>query len=257
MLRATRGEAALLLVLLVAPSASAQSNGQLWTNVMLEWLPSERATYQIDLEPKGQVVAASGQPLWMNLDVTPNASYTLFPWLDVVGELTAGYTNQTNEDNTAEVTVRGGLQFSILSRAVRPRIEGNRSADREKLPLRRGVFNTLVRVERRNIVHGGSVATSSSWRLRDRVDFDYPLNRPKLTDDGAVYFTSDTEVFLPFGSDVASRVDQVRLRAGVGYRQSFAWRFEALCIWSATREPGVSRFSRSFGAIDVRLKRVF
>jgi hypothetical protein len=63
---------------------------------------------------------------------------------------------------------------------------------------------------------------------------------------------------MPVGSAVdAGRVNQFRVRAGVGYRQNFAWRFEALYIVTGTRDAGASGFTVASHALDVRIKRVF
>jgi len=249
---------AAMWLMLAASTGYAQPSGQVWTNVTSDWLSTERLTYELDLEPKSQVVSAPGQPLWMNLDVTPSVAYAATGWLDLIGELTTGYTDQTDNHNTFEATVRAGLQFHILSRVIQPHLAGGRGADREKLPLRRAVVSTLLRVEQRNFVYGGTTPTESSWRFRDRVEFDYPLNRPKLTMDGAVYLSNDGEAFVPLASAAdAGRVSQFRIRTGIGYRQSFAWRFEALYIWTGTRNADGSGFTVASHALDVRIKRMF
>ena len=150
------------------------------------------------------------------------------------------------------------MQFSILSRVIKPHIAARRGVDLEKMPRRRVVIATLLRLEHRTFTYSGSAPTESSWRLRDRLEIDYPFNRPKLTMDGVVYLSTDGEVFMPVGSAVdVGRVNQFRVRAGVGYRQSFAWRFEALYIVTGTRSAGDSGFTVASHAFDLRIKRMF
>lgn len=72
----------------------------------------------------------------MNLDVTPSVAYAATGWMDLVGELTTGYTNQTDHNNAFEATARAGLQFSILSRVIKPHIAARRGVDLEKMPRR-------------------------------------------------------------------------------------------------------------------------
>ncbi len=248
----------MVLFMLSGSSASSQTNGQIWTNLTYDWLATERLSYELDFEPKSQVIAAPGQPVWMNLDVTPNVSYAATGWMDLIGEVCTGYTSQSDKDNTLEVTPRVGVELHILSRILQAHRASRSGADREKLPRRRAVFANLVRLENRNMLHAGDAPSTSAWRFRDRLQFAYPFNRAKMTNDGVIYLKSDGEVFLPLDADDESRrVNQVRVRAGVGYRQSFAWRFEALFMWTATRNPGVSTFTTASRALDVRLNRVF
>ena len=79
-----------LLVAFAPASARAQTNTQLWGNIMLDWARSERLTYEIDIEPKVLLKAPEGEPAWRNLDVTPNVEYAAKSWLDLVGEVETG-----------------------------------------------------------------------------------------------------------------------------------------------------------------------
>jgi hypothetical protein len=71
------------LIAFAAWPALAQTNGQLWGNITLDWLRSQKLTFELDVEPKVLVAAPSTQPGWWNVDVTPNVEYALRPWLDV------------------------------------------------------------------------------------------------------------------------------------------------------------------------------
>ena len=48
-----------------------------------------------------------------------------------------------------------------------------------------------------------------------------------------------------------------RMRTGLGYRRSFAWRFEALYIWNRSRNSLENGFTTSDNIIDVKVKRVW
>jgi hypothetical protein len=118
------------------------------------------------------------------------------------------------------------------------------------------VPNNLLRLEYENEdpLNGG--ATRATWRLRDRQELSYPFNRRKVTADGAVYATGDVELFVLLGDASEPRFNQYRVRAGVGYRRDFRWRFEALFVQTRQRS-GDSGFSTSSNAFDARVKRVF
>src|SRR5690349_19102324 len=77
----------LILTVLVAglasADASAQTNLQLWSNITLDWMRTQRLTYEIDVEPKVLVAAPADEPSWYNVDVTPSVEYAVNRWLDV------------------------------------------------------------------------------------------------------------------------------------------------------------------------------
>lgn len=244
----------MLGLLLVPGVADAQANLQLWGNLTLDWVKSERLTYELDFEPKVLLAAPEGEPWWHNLDVTPNVEYAARNWLDLVGELSAGYTKQTDDVNTFEITPRMGVRFHLFSRGVPKR--GVRL--RELPPMRRVVVRDLVRFESRNFFYtGSSSGTDSSVRFRNRLELLAPINREKLTDDGARCLLADWEWFIPLDEPDERFASRQRIRAGLGYRRSFAWRFEALYIWTRSRNTFEDDFHTSDNIIDIRVKRLF
>lgn len=242
-----------VLGLLLPSMARAQpANLQLWGNVTLDWVKSDRLTYELDFEPKVLVYAPEGEPAWRSLDVTPNVEYAAKGWLDLVAEVAAGYTKQNDDVNTVEVTPRVGVRFHLLSRTV-PALHF-----REQAPRRRIVVRDLVRVESRQFFYTGSGSgSSSSVRFRNRLEFLVPLNKEKMTDDGARYFLADWEWFIPLDEPDERFASKQRVRTGIGYRRSFAWRFEVLYIWTRSRDTIDEGFSTSDNSINIRLKRLF
>ena len=47
------------------------------------------------------------------------------------------------------------------------------------------------------------------------------------------------------------------MRAGIGYRRSLNWRFEALYIWTRSRDTTEDDFRTSDNILNLRVKRVF
>jgi Protein of unknown function (DUF2490) len=223
-----------LMCVLAGPStAAAQVKKQFWVTGVVDWLATDRLTYEIELEPKTNPAT---------LEATPEIEYTVTAWADVLAEV--ALESQADAGTTA--TPRFGLELHILSRLFQA--HALRGAEREKPPLRRVVANTLLRVEHSN----------STWRFRDRFQLAYPLNRRKTTDNGAVYLTGDSELFIPLDrTSGEALVSQVRLRSGIGYRQSFAWRFEALYIWNGSRHSDSGPLVPESHAIDIRINRNF
>jgi hypothetical protein len=243
-----------LLAGLSSADAAAQTNLQLWGNVTLDWMRSERLTYEVDFEPKVLLKAQPGDPSWRNLDVTPNVEYAVKTWLDAVGEIAAGYTKQTDDVNSWEVTPRLGVRFHLFSRGHPTR--GPRIRDLP--PSRRIVIRDLIRVESRNFFYTGAGSESeSSVRFRNRLELLAPLNKPKLTDDGARYLLADWEWFIPVSEPGERFANKQRIRAGFGYRHSQEWRLEAVYIWTRSRNTIEEGFTTSDNIIDIRVKRVF
>ena len=240
--------------LLAGPAAGlAQTDLQLWGNVTLDWVKSERLVYELDVEPKVLLSRPEGEPGWHNLDVTPNVEYSPNGWLDLVGEATIGYTKQTDDVNSVELSPRVGVRLHLFSRYTDAVIRR-----RELSPRRRLVVRDLLRVESRNFIYSGAGSGSdSSVRFRNRLEFLVPLNTPRLTDDGAAYTLADWEWFVPLDEPEERFASRQRIRTGFGYRRSAGWRYEVLYMWTRSRNTIEEGFSTSDNIIDVRVKRVF
>jgi hypothetical protein len=158
---------------------------------------------------------------------------------------------QTDDLDSTEVTPRLGVRFHLFSRAQRFRLV-------EQAPRRRVVVRDLVRVESRNFFYyGGHTGSDSTVRFRNRLEFFWPLNTDRLTDDGARYLLTDWEWFIPLDDPEERFANRQRIRAGIGWRRSFNWRYELLYIWTRSRNTLDEGFSTSENIIDIRVKRVF
>jgi hypothetical protein len=241
----------IVVLLMCAPVASAQTTTPLWGNLTFNWVKSERLVYELDFEPKALVDPSGGEPDWRNLDVTPNVEYALRPWLDLVADMTIGRTLQTNSVNSAEVTPRFGVRFHLFSRAQQFRVL-------EQAPRRRLVVRDLLRVESRNFFYsGGDTDSDSTVRFRNRLEFLVPLNRERITDDGARYVLADWEWFVPLDDPEERFASRQRIRTGIGYRRSWNWRYEVLYIWTRSRNTVDEEFSTNENIIDIRVRRLF
>jgi hypothetical protein len=238
----------------IAPKAAlAQTDLQLWGNVTLDWMKSERLVYELDFEPKVLLDGSEDEPGWHNLDVTPNVEYSPNGWLDLVGESTVGYTKQTDDVNSVELSPRVGVRLHLWSRYTDALIRKH-----ELSPRRRLVVRDLLRVESRNLIYSGAGSGSdSSVRFRNRLEFLVPLNKQRLTQDGAAYVLADWEWFVPLNEPEERFANRQRIRTGLGYRRSSAWRYEVLYMWTRSRNTLEDGFATSDNIIDVRVKRVF
>lgn len=238
----------------LGPAASfAQTTSQLWGNLTLGWAKSDRLGYELDFEPKVLLSAPEGDPGWWNLDVTPSVTYSPSRWVDLLAEVGTGYTKQTDDVNSVEATPRVGVTWHVLSRDI-PTVVPLK----ELPPHRRVVIRDTMRVEARNFFYsGGDETASHSARFRNRLEFLLPLNKPRLSDDGTRYLLADWEWFIPIDDAAERFANKQRVRAGLGYRRSHAWRFEALYIWNRSRNTIEDGFKTNDNIIDIRFKRYF
>lgn len=249
--RVVRVAALTAMLFLSTHVAHAQATTQLWGNLTFDWVKSERLVYELDLEPKGLLSVPDGEPDWRNLDVTPNVEYSPKGWLDLVVDTTIGRTKQTDDVDTTEVTPRLGVRFHLFSRA-------QRFHPRERAPRRRIVVRDLVRVESRNFFYSGAeTGSDSTVRFRNRLEFLVPLNKERITDDGARYLLADWESFIPLDDAEERFANRQRIRTGLGYRRNFNWRYEVLYIWTRSRNTIEKGFSTTENIIDIRVKRLF
>ena len=242
--------ASIALVLLSTLPVHAQPDFQLWANFKFEWDKSHQTTIAVDAEPKVLVWAPAGDPGWATLDVTPSIEYKRGPWFDAIGEFLVGRTKQTDDLDSTELTPRIGFRLHLLSNL-------RDDLHKERQPRRRLVLRDLLRFEYRNLTYSTDKPDSHTVRFRNRIETLWPVNRHKITDDGAAYLMADWEFFIPLDDPSERYANRQRIRGGVGYRRSLAWRFEALYVWNRSRNTIDEPFATTDHAIDLTMKRVW
>jgi len=245
-----RAGATAVLLLLIPCTPFAQSTTQLWSEIRFDWIKSREFTYGVNIEPKVLVAAPSGDPGWASLDVTPSLEYSHGEWFDMVGEMSFGRTLQTDDLDSIEFTPRIGLRLHLLSNLRHEIVK-------ERRPKRRLVLRDLLRLEWRNLHYSTDKPGSSTVRLRNRFEAQWPINRPRTTDNGAAYLAADWEWFVPVDDPDERFANRQRVRAGIGYRRSFAWRFEARYVWNRSRNTIDAPFTSTDHALDLTMRRVW
>jgi hypothetical protein len=241
---------AVVVAVLIPCAARAQPDLQLWGNFTFDWFKDQRITIGVDAEPKVLLSKPSGDPDWATLDIMPSLEYKRGAWFDMIGELMLGRTRQTNDLDSTEVTPRIGFRFHLLSNL-------RNDLEKERRPMRRLVLRDLVRLEWRNLYYSTDKPDASTLRLRNRFETQWPLNRGKITDNGAASLAADWEWFIPVDDPAERFANSQRIRTGLSYRHSFAWRFEALYVWNRSRNTIDEPFTTHDHAIDLTMKRVW
>lgn len=227
--------------------AQSEASNQFWANLTLGFSKGEKLYFELDAEPK---IQSGGADVFRNIDFTPAVEFYPTDWIDLTGEAIVGFTQEYGDVESFEYTGRIGIRIQILS------------SDRKMLfPKRKGlgriVLANWARIEYRNFYYPGDDLTEHSWRLRDRLEFNYPLNNARMSDPKTYYVLADAEAYFPLDQGIAQTfASKVRVRAGLGYRASNTWRVDVLFIRDWSRNT-IEAYDIAMNAIDIRFRWVF
>ena len=221
---------------------------QIWGNAIFSFPESEKLYWELDVEPKLQI---SGNEQWQNIDVTPLLEYYPNHWIDLTAEMTSGYTDQSDDINTVEITPRLGIRLHFIKN-VWQYLDTS-----ERVPLNRLSLATLLRLEARNLWYNDN-SSEHVLRLRFRFETKIAINRARLDYDRTIYCFTDVEYYIPIEKEVSERyASKFRLRIGPGYRLTFANRFELLFIYDFARNTLDEGVSKDAMAVNFRFKFYF
>jgi Protein of unknown function (DUF2490) len=243
----------LLGILLASRSASGQDSsatGQLWGTIGLDWHVKPRVTYALEIEPKTLISRPPDQPGWSGLEVTPSVEFAATNWLDALGDVVLGRTVQTDSLRTTELSPRLGARFHLFSRQQHLLFN-------EHLPQRRLVIRNLLRWEWRHYSYSDGEPSQGTWRFRDRIEFQYPLNRPNMGADGTIHLTADWEWFIPHTDQTERFANRRRFRGGVGYRHDRTWQAAVLYIRTNSRNTIDEPFMTTENILELQFKRAW
>ena len=222
---------------------------QLWGNAIFSFPQNQFYYLELDVEPKVQIF---DEERWDNIDVTPLVEYYPNSWIDLTAEMTAGYTDQSNDLNTLELTPRLGIRFHLFAN-VWQYFETS-----ERVPLSRLTLATFFRLESRNFWYSSDLDSEHESRLRLRIESKIAINNDKLAYDNTAYLFTDAEYYIPFGNEISEKfASKFRLRIGPGYRLTYANRFELIFIYDFARNTLDDDAQKDALAIDFRFKFYF
>jgi len=218
---------------LSAGDLPGETSKQIWANFILSRPVSEKLYFEYDIEGARQV--SGGEP-WRYIYGTGLVEYYPSRWVDLTGELTTGFTQQSEQENSFEATARLGIRLHLVNQIFNsPLVTKIRP---ERMSGKKFSMALLSRVEYRNFWYDGDRPSASDTRWRNRLEFKVALNEPSLATDGVWYLMADAEWFTPLEDNEAPErfATKLRSRLGIGYRRSYEWRIEALAIRDETRE---------------------
>ncbi len=223
----------LILVLFVTKSTSlnAQTNEQLWIEYMLN-IPFANS---FNVENAFTYSTLLGQPKWRAYDYNATLEYSISPNFDLVGSALISYTEQTESYNTLELRPMLGTRIYFT-------------------PNQRIQTRLLLRLEQRNFQNLETKEWDNVIRPRVRAEVVVPINQKSYFENNLWYAIADAEwIFVK--TDVDERfANRFRLRAGLGYRLNYSFRFELLYMNQQSKNGIDEDFSSIDNIIRIRLK---
>jgi hypothetical protein len=222
-----------LLTAIYSTESAGQSN-QSWTEYMLNYPFANRW----NVEFAGTYATVLEQPKWRSLDVQVTPEYAISQYFDVMGALYFGETFQNKSITTMELREMLGTRIHFT-------------------PNKRILTRLLIRFEQRNQRDQETMEWSHSTRSRWRAETVIPLNKPTMfAGDKLWYAVVDTEAFIIKDQDVQERfANRLRIRAGLGYRFSYALRIELMYTLQRSKNTLDGDFFTSDNIFRFRIKQ--
>ncbi len=211
----------------------AQTNQQAWFEYMLNY--PFASSY--NMENAVTYSTALSGPKWRALDYSLTVERSLTQHVDVMAQTVVAYTNQTETYNTLEIRPVIGTRLHFT-------------------PNNRIQTRLLLRLEQRNFEDLDTKTWTQTYRPRARAEALIPINRKSYFDDDLWYGILDAEyLFANADTDVKERfANKFRLRAGIGYRLNYTFRFEFIYLYQESRNGIDETFSSSDNIFRFRLK---
>jgi len=231
--------AQVLLFILISFNCPAQNQNsnyeQFWFDFMLHKTFNNGLRYVADAGPRVLLRQQSG---WSQFEVAQNIEYNIFWNVDAIGGLLLNYTVQSDTTDL------------LNSYEVRPwfgaRVHFNPNA---KL-----MVSFLSRYEQRFLYYNNKSTVEKSGRIRNRLEFTYSINGPDFYRDKLWYVTLDGEWYIPINENFSERfANAARVRLGLGYRHSFAWRYVIVFMEQFSRNTIDEGFKSSNFIVNLRI----
>jgi hypothetical protein len=208
---------------------------QLWLDFMLQKTFQNSVRYFATTGPR---FLLNEQSSWSQYELSQSLHYNIIGTTDAIGGLLLNYTQQTDTTNLYN------------SYEIRPwlgaRIHFN--------PNSKLMVSLFSRIEYRNLFYNNQDSVQQSFRMRNRLEFTYSINKPNFYQDNLWYVTLDGDWYLPLSENPDERfANLARFRAGVGYRKNYNWRYVIILTEQFSRNTIDEGFKSSHFIIDFRV----
>jgi hypothetical protein len=229
----------LLLVFRHVPFLAAQNtNEQTW----FEYYGNLPFANSFNLENAvmySTVIQTPQIPKWRSFEYTPKLEYGLSKRFDINIGTVFCYTQQTSTYNTFEIRPFIGTRIHFT-------------------PSRRVLLRMPLRWESRHFKNLETGEWEQSNRARVGAESLIPINRKSYFENKLWYAIFDVEWFLQIDPDVHEYyANRLRIRAGIGYRLNYSFRFELIYMNQQSRNGINESLYSDNNVFRFRLKQYF
>ncbi len=212
----------------------AQSDTQFWYETMVN-CPFANV-YNLE-SAFTYATTVNNKPKWANLDLQETLERSLSQHFDLMGAFLFSNTIQNDSLSTRELRPTLGFKIHFT-------------------PNSRILTRLLVRFENRNFLNTETDTWSGSNRSRVRFESIIPFNKPTMfAGDKLWYGIFDAELFIVQDQQLHERfANRFRLRAALGYRLSYDWRFELMYTLQESQNEIGTAFTTLDNIYRVRVK---
>ena len=187
-------------------SLAAQSSEQVATTLQFNYPLSRRAMGKLDVGGAAQV---NGVGRWDKIGIQPAVDFRVARWADLLTQVQVDYVYQAANINTAEIRPAVGIRLYYV-------------------PTSRVVLRNRTLLEFRGLIYLVGDTSSTSWRLRDRIETRVAINHAAFDSNRLLYLIADLEGLLnPEHPPDERFLDRFILTIGLGFRFDYTWRVEA------------------------------
>lgn len=214
----------------------AQQKKQLWLDFQTSYPFANR--YLLENTVSYQTIV-DDENKWWNLSTTPTFEYALFTRLELLSEISIGYTLQKEGNTTFELMPMVGARFHVT--------QGKRIDTRLIWRYQTRAFQQLETKE-----------WDVSNRTRLRGEIYVSINHPNLFNDKLWYALADYEEFFVLDQQLNERfANRRRGRIGLGYRHNYRHRFDVSYTIQSSRNEIEGEFLSTDNVIQLKYKLFF
>lgn len=229
----------ILLFLIVSFYANGQDEkenySQLWADFMFFKTFQNSIRYTVTTGPR---FLLNDESSWSQYELSQSMHYNIYGKIDGIGGLLINYTQQTdttNLYNSYEIRPWLGARFHFN-------------------PNSKLMVSLFSRIEFRNMFYNNIEGVQKSLRMRNRLEFTYSINQANFYQDNLWYVTLDGDWYLPLDEEADERfANSARIRAGLGYRRNYTWRYVLVLMEQFSRNTIDEGFSSAHFIIDFRV----